>query len=273
MSNAVDIEHAEVFRGAERVLEDVSLSVAKGELLAVIGPNGGGKTTLLRLMLGLVAPRSGRVRVFDRPPHKARDRIGYVPQFPTLREDFPARVRDIVLTGAAVCGPFGALLPKGKDIRVKVNRLLEEMGLADLAGKNPSALSGGERQRMLVARALMGKPTDEGDFLLLLDEPTASIDPRGKFCFYELLNRLRGRATIVVVSHDFLPAMPFFSRLVAVDRHVTPLPGEQPTLEALTALFGPHLHSCPVGDMQHLAGLHHPAGCTHEACLEQDSEK
>ncbi len=271
MEYAVDIEHASVFHDADLVLEDVNLRVERGELLAIVGPNGGGKTTLLRLMLGLVQASSGTARVFGRPPETMRGHIGYVPQFSTLREDMPATVRDIVMTGAAERGFFGARLPGGKKMRERADSLMGEMGLLPLAEKHPARLSGGERQRMLVARALMGKPRDDGEFLLLLDEPTASIDPRGKFCFYEFLNGLRGRETIVVVSHDLLPALPFFSRLVAVNRTVTVLPGEEPTLEALTALFGPHLHSCPVGDLQHSAGLHHPAGCSHEACLERDT--
>jgi zinc transport system ATP-binding protein len=268
---AVDIENASVFRAGELVLEDATLRVERGELLAVIGPNGGGKTTLLRLMLGLIQPRSGSIRVFGGDPAHMRRQIGYVPQFSTLRADVPATVRDIVMTGAAERGFFGARLPRDKQSRRLAETLLEEMGLLALAGKHPTSLSGGERQRLLVARALMGRPENNDDFLLLLDEPTASIDPKGKFCFYELVNGLRGRATIVVVSHDLLPAPPFFSRMVAVNRTVKILSGEEPTLEALTALFGPHLHSCPVGDLQHSAGLHHQMGCSHEACLGSDT--
>ena len=117
MEYAVDIENASVFRAGELVLEDATLRVERGELLAVIGPNGGGKTTLLRLMLGLIQPRSGSIRVFGGDPAHMRRQIGYVPQFSTLRADVPATVRDIVMTGAADCGPAATCTPKKKGAR------------------------------------------------------------------------------------------------------------------------------------------------------------
>ena len=241
-----------------------------GFFLDFTGPPGGANTTLLRLMLGLLSPSSGSLRIFGDAPQSMRPSIGYVPQFPTIRRDFPASVLDLVLMGAARPGLRGGWWPtnaKGKD---KARDLLETLGLAHLARQPLTSLSGGETQRAMVARALMSAPeAEDAPFLLLLDEPTASIDPQGKFCFYEFLEKLRGTVTIVVVSHDFLLASPFFSRIAFVNRTLNMLPDNRLTPEVLTALFGAHMHTCPVGDLQHAAGLHHQVGCTHTACRTQ----
>lgn len=264
---AVQIDNLHFAYRDERILQDVALRVEPGEFLAIIGPNGGGKTTLLRILLGFLAPQQGSVRLFGHPPASMHRSVGYVPQFATLRQDFPASVLEMVLMGAA-SPTFGTgAWPTKKHARDKALRHLADLGL-DGAANNPiGALSGGQRQRALVARALMGQPDDPAQpFLLLLDEPTASIDPQGTFCFYEFLHTLRGRVTTVVVSHDLLLASPFFSQIAFVNHTLTMLPGQSLTPEALIAMFGAHMHTCPVGDWQHNAGIVHASGCTHESC-------
>ena len=270
--DAVAINGLTFAYGGEPVLEDVSLTVHQGDFMALIGPNGGGKTTLLRLMLGLIAPQKGDLRIFDEAPERMSAHMGYVPQFSTMRMDFPASVLDVVLMGAAKNSLLGGGWPCGKAAGDLAVKHLETLGLADMAKAPLHALSGGQRQRVLVARALMGRPLeDDTPFLLLLDEPTASIDPQGKFCFYEFLGNLRGEVTIVVVSHDLFVASPFFSHVAFINKAATLLPDNTPlTGQDLTALFGLHMHACPVADLQHADGLvMHPDGCTHHNCAHE----
>ncbi len=262
--------------GRDRVLEDVSLTVEHGEFLAVIGPNGGGKTTLLRLILGLLRPDSGSVRIFGAAPGNMNGHIGYVPQFSTMHLDFPASVLDMVLMGAACPSGRGGGWSTRKAARSKALEYLDTLGLADCAGQSVSSLSGGQRQRALVARALMSRPDPDSPdcrggpapFLLLLDEPTASIDPQGKFCFYEFLGKLRGSISLIVISHDLFMVSPFFSSVAVVNKGLTRLRGNELNPENLTILFGRHLHECPVADLQHAGKVLHHDGCTHPACAE-----
>ena len=277
-SPVVEIEALHFKRGQESVFDAISLSVTAGEFLAVIGPNGGGKTTLLQLILGILQPTGGSLRVFGSPPEKARGQIGYVPQYATLRPGFPASVLDMVLMGSAGPSWRGGTWKTDKKTRQKALEYLDTLGLDDCARRPLSALSGGQRQRALVARALMSRPdTDDrhsegkesSPFLLLLDEPTASIDPQGTFCFYEFLGKLRDSITVIVVSHDLFMTSPFFSGIVAVNKGLVRLECGELTPENLTDLFGRHLHECPVADVQHAGKALHSSGCTHPACAEQ----
>lgn len=278
------------YGGSERTLENISLSLRSGEFLAVIGPNGGGKTTLLRLILGLLHPQCGSVSVFGSPPTTMSRRIGYVPQFSTMQLDFPASVLDMTLMGGA-CPNFRAGgWPTDKEAKQKALAYLDILGLSDCARLPVGSLSGGQRQRALVARALMGRQESfgpdldhrnahpgngEAPFLLLLDEPTASIDPQGKFCFYEFIGKLRGSVSVIVVSHDLFMVSPFFNSIAFVNKTLTPLSGTTLTPENLNTLFGSHLHECPVADILHADGALHHSGCTHPACrsMEEALEK
>lgn len=252
---AIAVDAVTFSREGETILDNVTLRVAEGDFLAVLGPNGGGKTTLLRIILGLLPPDSGTVRVFGKAPREARAHVGYVPQFSAIRQDFPATVLDMALMGAATdpprraaAGLFGrlALWPGDAAARKKALAVLDLLGIADLAANPIHALSGGQRQRLLVARALMGR--NEGDpFLLLLDEPTASIDPAGKGCFFEFLDSLRRDITMVVVSHELGMASPFFTHVALVNKTLTLTSGGCPGEEALRDFIGPHAPDCPVG--------------------------
>ncbi|MDL2216494.1 ATP-binding cassette domain-containing protein [Desulfovibrio sp. OttesenSCG-928-M14] len=280
--NAVNVQELSfAYAPGEPILDDISFVLPQGELMAVIGPNGGGKTTLLRLILGLLQPNKGQVRIFDRKAADASALTGYVPQFSTLQADFPASALDMTLMGAARPNWRGGSWPTDKKARQKALAYLEVLGLAECAKRPVGALSGGQRQRAMVARALMSAPTDLCDnstdasepFLLLLDEPTASIDPEGTFCFYEFLGKLRGRVSILVVSHDLFLVSPFFDSVLFVNKSLTPLSGLSLTPEALNGLFGSHMHDCPVADIQHAGGLTHKRGCTHPACRSNRPEQ
>jgi len=189
---AVEIRGLRIRRGGITILKDVEIVLAPGSFLGVVGPNGGGKTTLVRAMVGLEKVDEGLVRVLGMPPGQSRE-IGYLPQVPTFDPRFPALVRDVVEMG----------LPKGSGgahRKEQVARVLADLGLTPLARKPAGILSGGERQRLFLARALVREPR-----LLILDEPTLGVDVQGLDTFLHLLESLRieRKLTIVMVSHDF----------------------------------------------------------------------
>lgn len=257
---AVSLEGVSFSREGELVLDNVTLRVAHGDFLAILGPNGGGKTTLLRITLGLLQPDTGTVRVFGKAPADARAGIGYVPQFSTIRQSFPATVLDMTLMGGAGIGaegPWGrrTLWARTKEAREKALEILDRIGIADLANNAVHALSGGQRQRLLLARALMGRNGND-PFLLLLDEPTASIDPEGKGCFLEFCDRLRHDVTMIMVSHELGMASPFFSGVALVNKTLTLVSGNCPDTETMRTFIGVHAPDCPVSQM-----VRHSRGC------------
>ncbi|MFO8008884.1 MAG: ABC transporter ATP-binding protein [Candidatus Brocadiia bacterium] len=192
---AVNIEGLSFRYDGPYVLANVDLRVPEGQFLGIIGPNGGGKTTLLRLVLGLERPTEGAVEVFGRPPAQARRLMGYVPQAPELDPDFPVDVEDVVLMGrlgqSRLAGGF-----RGGE-REAARPALADVDMRQLAGHKFGNLSGGQKRRVLIARALATDPR-----LLLLDEPTAGVDHRVEHEIYSLLDELNERMTILLVSHD-----------------------------------------------------------------------
>jgi len=192
------------YRAGVRVLEDVSLTVGAGEFVAIAGPNGGGKTTLLRLVLGLERPAAGTVRVFSQ-------RIGYLPQRARLVGEAPVTVREVVSTGRLA--PAGIWGPLRKADREAVTRAIETVGLAGRADAPLRTLSGGMQQRALIAKALASEPT-----LLALDEPTTGVDAESQESLGLLLEELREQlgVTILYVSHEFGAVEHVVDRIVLV---------------------------------------------------------
>lgn len=217
--------------GAAPVLEGVNLEVGAGEFLGIVGPNAGGKSTLLKLILGLLAPQAGRIRVLGNPPAAASRLVGYVPQYPSFPRDFPITVEQAVLLGRIggrgrqhagasglhnpLPGWLAALRPGGygRADRAAARQALEEVEAADLAQRRIGSLSGGQLQRVLLARALAGEPR-----ILILDEPTANIDQRLEGDIFDLLRRLNARLTILVVSHDIGFISSYVGRVACVNR-------------------------------------------------------
>ena len=194
-------------------IDDVTLTIPQRDFVCAVGPNGGGKTTFLKLILGLIHPNRGCVRVLGEPPEKARCRIGYMPQNAQLDPRFPVSVLDVVLMGrlghTRIAGPY-----RRSDRQVAMRALLD-VNLAEFAGRPFSALSSGQRQRVLIARALACEPE-----LLLLDEPTANLDPTVQEDLYVLLRDLNQRLTILMVSHDIGFVSVYFRTVVCVHRSV-----------------------------------------------------
>ncbi len=176
------------------VLEEVDFQVSQGESLCVIGPNGGGKSTLLKLLLGLLSPQGGKLEILGKSPSKARRRLGYVPQAMRFDPLYPITAIDIALMGRLDRLGIGRF---SKACRERALEALAQVEMADLAQRPFSALSGGQRQRVMIARALACEPE-----ILLLDEPTANIDLSIEAQFIDVLQKLRGQMTILLVTHD-----------------------------------------------------------------------
>lgn len=234
--------------GGEPVLEDVSFSIDDREAVCIVGPNGGGKTTLVRLILGLLSPDRGEIRVFGQPPQRARLRAGYMPQHVQHDAQFPVTAMDIVLMGRlGQCGvpedrrKEGRLRrvfrratgwPASADRRAALDAL-DRVGMGDCAARSFASLSGGQRQRVLIARALAAEPV-----LLLLDEPTSNVDSLVESRLLDLLRELNRRMTIVMVSHDLGFVSEFVDRVVCVNRRVAVHPTSQMTGEAVRDMYG-----------------------------------
>ena len=194
-SPAIQIENLVFSYGNARVLEDINLVIESGEFFGLIGPNASGKSTLLKLMLGLLEPDRGEISVLGNRPILSRVRLGYVPQFPTYQRDFPVAVSDVVITGRiGLTSIFGGYTEAD---RSKAGEVMAALEIEDIAGQQVSSLSGGQIQRMLIARALACDPE-----ILIMDEPTANIDIRAEQDIFSLLRIYNTRMTIIIVSHD-----------------------------------------------------------------------
>jgi zinc transport system ATP-binding protein len=194
--------------GREVVLDHVNLDIQDRDFLAVIGPNGGGKTTLIKAILGLLRPWSGEV--VTRIP---RGHMGYVPQFSTFDRSFPLRVRDVVLMGRL--GRRGLVRRYTREDREDAERVLERLKLQDVALSHVSEVSGGQLQRVLIARALAGDPG-----ILFLDEPTASIDADSREVLRGILEELNQRIPVVVVTHDVTSISSMVQRIACINRRL-----------------------------------------------------
>ena len=252
----VEIKDLDFAYNGETVLENVNLSVRQRDFMAIIGPNGGGKTTLLKLVLGLLTPVKGTVRVDGRSPQKASRCIGYVPQDVHINRSFPITVIDVVLMGNL--DPNKRLSRRSSANRRDGLATLERMEMAAHADKKIGMLSGGQRQRVFIARALMSRPK-----LLLLDEPTASIDTKGQADFYRLLRELNQDMTVLVVSHDLLVISRYVKSVACVNKKLHYHDQAEITGEMLETMYPCSVEEvCPVELVAH--GLPHRVLIDHE---------
>jgi zinc transport system ATP-binding protein len=243
----IQLESVSFAYDGPQVLRDVSLSIPRGDLACVIGPNGGGKSTLIRLMLGLLEPQSGRVRVFGMSPEAGRERIGYLPQRVHFDPQFPVSVQDVVLMGRLGRSRWLGMW-SGSD-RAVSSRALEDVGLAGLERRPFAALSGGQRQRVLIARALASEPD-----LLVLDEPTSNLDIKVEEQLYSLLRTLNERLTVVLVSHDVNLVSKYVKTAICVNKTVHMHTSAQINEQVIEELFGRQVRTVH----------HHHPGCGHD---------
>ncbi len=235
---AIEINNLTVNLNGREVLNGITLSLEEGRFLGVVGPNGGGKTTLLRVILGLIRPHSGEIRIFGQSPEtvlKKGSFFGYLPQSFKVPQDFPVRVIDVVLMGRY--GRVGMLRWPGEEDRRKAFEYLSVMGIEGLKNMPFGELSGGQQQRASIARALAGEPR-----ILVLDEPNTGIDVIGQGDFYHLLKGLQKRfgITILMASHDIGTIPAYVDEIACLNNtlHYHGSPVGALNEEVLTELYG-----------------------------------
>ncbi len=228
MTPIISIDNLDFAYGQTLVLKHIHLSVEAGQTVGVIGPNGGGKTTLVRLLSGQLTPTRGSITVAGLPPRVAvrrGDVIGYLPQNPRVEADFPISVRQMVTLGLA--GKTGLLRRHRQDDLEHVQSLLDRLGLDGLADEPIGGLSGGQLQRVFIARALAPRPK-----VLILDEPTTGIDLAGQQAFTAFLKDLRRELnlTMVFISHDLRAVAAIADRIAClnVTLHFHDVPSRMP---------------------------------------------
>lgn len=225
-------------------LQNSSFTIKAGEFLAVIGPNGGGKTTILKLIMGLLTPTAGEIKILGKSPRLVRNEIGYVPQFSTFNRDFPISVANTVLLGRL--GSAKNFFGYSKEDKEIAHDFLVKLNIEHLAKRPIGSLSGGQLQRVLVARALASKPK-----LLLLDEPTANVDIHAEQSIFDLLSFLNHEVTIVLVSHDIGFVAQYIDRVLCVNKSVFCHNTAALTPELIEKLYGIKVH---VVDHGHKSG-------------------
>jgi len=245
MEPAVTLRDVSFAFGDRQIFTGANLTVAAGEFATIVGPNGGGKTTLLKLLLGLLRPDRGEVKILGRAPEQGRSRVGYLPQHARHDPQFPATVMDVVLMGRLGNRWIG---PHSQEDRALAREALGEVGLPDLAERSFAELSGGQQQRTLIARALCSQPD-----LLLFDEPTANVDSQAEEQFFALMKDLNQRMTILTVSHDLGLVSQVASQVICVNHNII--------VHAASELTGDHLQEIYAAEMSivhHNQVLEHP---------------
>lgn len=242
MAEVPVIEVADLWlkRNGEEILEAVNLRVFAGDVYAIIGPNGGGKTTLLKVILGLIPPDRGTVRILGGLPQEKRHLLGYVPQLRTFDFRYPISVRQMILSG--LLGRKTGIIKKFTAAdTVLADKALATMGIAHLADRPIRDLSGGEQQRAVIARALVGDPQ-----VLLLDEPTVFVDAPTETQFYDILGNLARTMTIVMVTHDIGVVVSHVTKVACLNRRLFTHDSRELTEDMIQGAY-----QCPVDIIAH----------------------
>lgn len=247
----LDVKNLWVRYDTHTVLEDVSLQIdGPGEILGIIGPNGGGKTTFLKSILGLIPISKGEISVFGLPPEKARQYIGYVPQYSKYDYDFPISVSEVVLTGRLKRA--GLFRRYSKEDKAAAMKALETVGMAELKDKQIGELSGGQRQRVFIARALSNDPK-----FLLMDEPNTGLDTFMQDELYRILSELKKKMAIIVISHDVGAVSAHMDKIACMNRRLFFHDGKEMSRADFISAYG-----CSVDLVAH--GVPHRVFGTHE---------
>jgi zinc transport system ATP-binding protein len=249
----ISVRHLWAGYDGELVLEDVNLSVNKLDFIGLIGPNGGGKTTLLKVLLGLLSPMQGQVRIMGKDVPEGRRYIGYVPQTVAFDQDFPISVWDVAQMGRL--GTRRLLQRYTAEDNETVAQALRNVDMLHLRDRPIGTLSGGQRQRVYIARALAAEPK-----ILLLDEPLSSVDFQVSKDIYELLSLLNEYLTILLVSHDMNAISSHVKTIGCLNRRLFYHAQRQITPDMMQAAYG-----CPIDLIAH--------GVPHRVFEQHDSEE
>ncbi|MDI6724038.1 MAG: ABC transporter ATP-binding protein [Methanobacterium sp.] len=247
-AKALEIEKLYVNFNEFNILKDINLTVNEKDFLAIIGPNGGGKSTLLKTILNLIKPDKGKIHIFGKIPKESLDIMGYLPQNAHFDMNFPINVFDVVLMGRY----NGLLKNYNKNDKKAVINALNDVSMLEFKDRQISRLSGGQMQRIFIARALAREPK-----ILLLDEPTASVDPKMQKSFYELLLKLKEKMTIILVTHDVGVVCEYVDKIACLNQrlfyHGTP----EGSADAIQKTY-----NCPIDIIGH--GVPHRVFKKHE---------
>lgn len=244
MDKLIELKNVTAGYGNKTVLKDVSLTVYKDDFLGIIGPNGGGKTTLLKVILGLLSPVSGSIRFFRDGKSVSSLKIGYLPQLNNIDKKFPISVREVIASGLAAEKPlFRSFNVKQQE---RVSEVIVQMGLEELSGRAIGELSGGQLQRVLLGRSIVSRPQ-----LLILDEPNSYVDKRFESRFYQLLVEINKESAIILVSHDIGTVLTMVKNIACVNETLHYHPGADVSEEWLGEKY-----ACPIelighGDLPH----------------------
>ncbi|MFA7057891.1 MAG: ABC transporter ATP-binding protein [Candidatus Cloacimonadales bacterium] len=211
--NIVEFEDVNFNYDNSAILSDINFVIEKNDFVAIVGPNGGGKSTLLKLILAQLAPTRGKITVFGNKNYKSLEKIGYVPQFITHQSDFPLRLIDMVLQSKLRSNSLFARYSKAD--KQKAQKILDRLQIGEYKDRFLAELSGGQRQRALIARALIDDPK-----LLILDEPTASVDISVEKDIYEILRDLNKDMTIILVTHDVNFVSKYVNKVFCINRYL-----------------------------------------------------
>ena len=212
-SKLIEIEHLSAGYDGKQVLHDINLTVYQDDYLGIIGPNGGGKTTLMRLILGLMKPTDGSIRFYKAGEEVREISMGYLPQYNHLDKQFPISVYEVVLSGLSKTKSLFSRYTQAQHRQVL--DCLEQMQLTELKDRHIAALSGGQLQRVLLARAIVSKPD-----VVILDEPNTYIDRRFQKQMYEMLEQINRECAIIIVSHDVAEVLNNVKHIACVNHHL-----------------------------------------------------
>lgn len=228
MNEAISFSNVTFGYDVSPVLENVSFAIYRGDFISILGPNGGGKTTLAKLMLGLYTPNSGEILINGKSPAQMSGRIGYVPQYSMFDPNFPVAVKDVVLMGRIK----NFSVRYSKEDRAQADNAMESVGIGSLSANPYSELSGGQRQRVLIARALATNPE-----ILLLDEPTANVDATIEYKMSAMFSDLKKKMTVLLITHDLGFVSELVNKVICVNRNVHIHPTSGITKEHIRELY------------------------------------
>jgi zinc transport system ATP-binding protein len=260
----IELRNVNFSYGRNVTIRNAGFTISKGDFLGIIGPNGGGKTTLLRLILGINKPDSGTIRLLNDSPLKTRYRVGYIPQETNLNKGFPISVHDVVLMGLTSKRGIGKHFTSADHERA--DSYIEQLGLSALRERSIADLSGGQRQKVLLARAIVAEPE-----ILFLDEPTASVDTTGEDDIYEYLRKINNTGTtIILVTHNIGVLSKYIKSVACVNKDVHFHADGKLDDATITKTFGCSVDLIAHGFPHRVFHQHECNGCDHGDCKKDD---